>query len=156
MALPRPRAALVAAALAATAVVLAGCVALPPGADPDMPCGAVGVAPLARCSVEPALRIDRAIVTQQQALPGFDGGPYVVDDAAMLDELEATLGGSGARDQTLGDSCPGSRSTTIDVTDASTGAFTIQLGACTDDPLVAELDALVAEWIASGTLQPAP
>lgn len=147
---------LVGASVAAAVVALAGCVALPPGGHTDMPCGALGAAPLPRCSVEPALEIDRAIVTQQQALPGFDGGPYVVDDDALLDELEATLGWSGARDQTLGDSCPGSRSTTIEVTDASVGAFTIQLGACTDDPLVAELDALVAGWIAAGALEPAP
>lgn len=116
-------------------------------------------AALSGCVTPPSapLEIDRAEVSQSQALPDFDTSTYVVTDAAELDRLAALLDEHGVRGDRgpSGEGCPGSLSTTVVVEVAGTER-TIVAGSCEPDAFETELAALVTEWRESGEHPVAP
>lgn len=145
---------LAAIALAALATVaLAGC--LPSPIDvvettPPAPCSS-----LMMCTQAPVATIESATVSQSQALPDFDSRTFVMTDATQLARLSDILLSHGVYgDATELGPCAGGRTTVLTWT-AQGQSNTVTVDTCSDADLAAEIDALVADWHASGLLQPA-
>lgn len=148
---------LVTAPLATAALALGGCVVTPDVVEPDVPCGAVSVAPLAQCSQAPPVDIVQVVVSQSQALPDFDSTRYLQTDPAALDDLEAILGDRippGGITETS--DCAGQRTTVLEVQSTNAGDFTVTVDTCAEAPIADEIDDLASAWLATGALPPAP
>ena len=162
---------LVVVALAVTALALGGCVLAPDLVDPPpcsavaahpmpacepppTPCSAVAVHPLPACSQPFTLEITSVVVSQQQAVPDFDGTRLLVEDAAELDRLEAILNPS--HPVASGCGCDGGRTTVLEISPAVGDPFVLTTDTCTDDATADEIDALASEWRESDAFPVAP
>lgn len=141
-------------ALAVGSLALAGCVVMPEEPEPPMPCGALTGHPLPACSQAYVLEIASVVVSQQQAVPDFDGARYLVEDADELDRLEAILNPTHPVETAEG--CPGGRTTVLEVVPAVGDPFELTTDTCTGDATAEEIDALVQEWRESGAFPVAP
>ena len=150
MSLARTRSAAV-ALLALAASTLVGCVATP---SPPPPCSAVAIAPLPACDHGPALEIASVVVSQQQAVPDFDGSRYLVEDPGELARLEAIL--NPTHPVVTASGCDGGRTTVLEVVPADGDPFVLTTDTCSSDATAEEIDALVQEWRESGAFPLAP
>ncbi|GAA2171546.1 hypothetical protein GCM10009846_05720 [Agrococcus versicolor] len=152
----RRRTAAAVLAVAVAALGLSGCIALPEDPEPSMPCGALTTHPLPRCSQVEVLGSTSATFWQSQAVPGFDGGTYVVTDPAAMHDLDDVLGTRVTGDAVVTGECDGGRTTELTVDTARLGTITVVVDTCTDEALASDVDDLVAQWHADGVAQPVP
>ncbi len=145
---------LAAAPLAAAALALGGCVVTPDVVEPPAPCSAVAVHPLAQCSQAYVLEVESVVVSQQQAVPDFDGTRYLVEDADELDRLEAIL--NPTHPIATGEPCAGGRTTVLEITPVAGVPFVLETDTCGDDGTATQLDELASEWRESGAFPVAP
>ena len=106
------------------------------------------LAAVAACSAPDTSPIVSATWEQSQALPDFDGGPGEVTDPAQLAALAEVLDDHDieGQDVSIGESCPGSRSTDITYETEDGGEFHVSVDTCEDDEAAQAIDGLVSGW----------
>lgn len=100
------------------------------------------------CTAPDTSPIVAATWEQSQALPDFDGGPGEVTDPAQLAELAEVLDeyDLSGQDVSIGEGCPGSRSTDLTYETEDGGEFHVAVDTCEDDEAADAIDALVTGW----------
>ena len=88
---------------------------------------------------------------QHQAIEGFDSEPGDTTDAAELDRLAEIIESADlqGQDQTLGEDCPGGRSTQLSYVTDTSNEHSIDVGGCDRGEAGDAIDALVTEWRAA-------